>query len=73
MNLFQELAYRSGTAGYPLGPVETPLCQGRSCGNRTAPVFLTFGSRGMRLLCAECRAWQQRIICARLPEIRRAG
>lgn len=71
MNLFQAITYRSKTPGYPLGPVETPLCQGRCCGNRTAPVWLTFGVRGALRLCADCRAWHQRIIRTKLSEIRR--
>lgn len=73
MNLFQSLTYR--TPGYepgPLGPIAQPRCHGRCCGNRTAPVWLTFGVRGALFLCAECRAWQQRLIRSRLADIRRA-
>jgi hypothetical protein len=71
MNLFQAITYRSRTPGYALGPIETPLCQGRCCGNRTAPLLITFGVKGALFLCAECRAWHHRIIRTRLAEIRR--
>jgi hypothetical protein len=73
VNLFQELTYRPLAVSRAFGRITTALCQGRCCGNRTAPVFLTFGVRGARLLCADCRAWHERIIRQMLPEIRRAG
>jgi len=75
VNLLQAVGYQPSAlrSGYPIGPVVTALCQGRCCGNRTAPVFLTFGVRGALLLCADCRAWHERIIRQMLPEIRRAG
>lgn len=72
MNLFQSISLRPVSAGHPVGPVVTPRCEGRCCGNRTAPLFISLGVRGALLLCADCRAWQQRIIRAVLPEIRRA-
>lgn len=71
MNLLQSLTYRAAGAGHALGPIVTPLCEGRCCGNRTAPLFVSLGVKGALLLCADCRAWQQRIIRAVLPELRR--
>ena len=71
MNLFQEITYRRSAVSLPLGRVYRALCQGRCCGNRTAPVFAVFGTRGSLMLCAECRDWQTRIIRNRISEIRR--
>lgn len=71
MNLFQSLSLRPAWAGISFGPVVTPLCEGRCCGDRTAPVFVSLGVRGALMLCADCRAWQNRIVRAVLPEIRR--
>lgn len=71
MNLFQVVTYRPLARCLPLGPVRTPPCEGRACGNRTAPVFVALGVKGALLLCEECRAWKDRIIRERLPEIRR--
>ena len=73
MNLVQALTYRPDGVSRMFGLISSPLCQGRCCGERTAPVFVTFGTRGVLLLCADCRAWQQRTIRARIREIRRAG
>mgnify|MGYP001570789025 CR=1 FL=1 len=72
MNLFQQITHRSSVVGLPLGPIAIVLCEGRCCGNRTAPLFISLGVRGALMLCGDCRAWQQRIIRAVLPEIRRA-
>ena len=71
MNLFQSLSFRPTPSGHPIGPIATPLCEGRCCADRTAPLFISLGVRGALMLCADCRAWQQRIIRAALPEIRR--
>ena len=73
MNLLQAIVYRATRPGYPIGPLEQPRCQGRCCGHRTAPVFVTFGSHGMRVLCADCRAWHERLIRARIRDLRRAA
>lgn len=73
MNLWQAIGYQRSalSSGHPLGPIATPLCEGRCCGNRTAPVFVSLGARGMLMLCADCRARQNRIVRAVLPEIRK--
>jgi len=71
MNLFQSLTHRRPSGGHALGPIVTPLCEGRCCRDRTVPLFVSLGRRGMLMLCADCRAWQQRIIRAALPELRR--
>ena len=73
MNLVQQMAFQREPVRYLLGGIETPLCQGRCCRERTAPVFITFGTRGALLLCADCRAWRLRTIPARIREIRRAA
>jgi hypothetical protein len=71
MTLVQALTYRQPFVSRPVGPIRTPRCMGRCCGTRTAPVWLTFGSHGLRLLCADCRAGQSHIIRRTLSEIRR--
>ncbi len=71
MNLFQSLTYRPSAFGLPVGPIVTHLCEGRCCGNRTAPLFVSLGVKGALMLCADCRAWQNRIVRAVLPELRR--
>lgn len=72
MNLFQAMrAPNLASRHVPIGPIATVLCEGRCCRDRTAPVFLAFGVRGALALCAECRAWQNRIVRLALPELRR--
>lgn len=73
MNLLQVTGYQPSAlrASYPLGPIVTHLCEGRCCGNRTAPLFVSLGVKGALMLCADCRAWQNRIVRAVLPELRR--
>ena len=73
MNLVQEQAFRSSPIGHPFGRIKRPRCQGRCCGTRTAPVWITFGTRGLLFLCADCRAWQSRVRGLALAELRRAG
>lgn len=55
----------------PVGPIVTPLCDVRSCPNRTAPVFLVLGARGALTLCTACRDRHHRIVQAALPELKR--
>lgn len=73
MNLFQAISHQRSvvSAGRPIGPIATPLCEGRDCANRTAPVFVVVGRRRACFLCASCRTWRNIIIRAALPEIRR--
>lgn len=73
MNLLQLTEYQPSAlrAGFPFGPVVTHLCEGRCCVTRTAPLFVSLGVKGALMLCADCRAWQNRIVRAVLPELRR--
>lgn len=73
MNLYQAIRGQRSAVGdaRPIGPIATVLCEGRGCRDRTAPVFVALGTRGALALCADCRAWQHRIIRAVLPELRR--
>jgi hypothetical protein len=73
MNLLKAVGYQPSALStvYPIGPIVTHLCEGRCCGNRTAPLFVSLGVRGALMLCADCRAWQNRIVRAVLPELRR--
>lgn len=57
--------------GRAFGPIDRPECQGRCCEDRTAPVFVTVGLRGVRLLCAACRTWRPHMIRAALADLRR--
>ena len=73
MNLWQAMTAQPTEGSCPIGPIATVLCEGRGCRDRTAPVFVALGVRGALALCAECRAWQNRIVRAVLPEIRRVA
>ena len=73
MNLLQAIGYQRSAvrSGHPVGPIATPLCEGRECRNRTAPVFVVVGWRRAFFLCAACRTWRNVLIRAALPEIRK--
>ena len=74
-NLAQALGYQPDVLTEPIlfGRSKTIACEGRCCPDRTAPVFISIGTRGRLFLCSECRAWHSRIVRAALPELTRGG
>lgn len=75
MNLAQAVGYQPPWLREPrlIGRIRTVLCQGRGCPDRTAPVLVSPGVKGVLLLCGECRAYQVRIARAMLPSMIRRG
>lgn len=45
-------------------------CEGSHCPDRTAPVFLSFGTAGIFRLCGHCHAGRVRLLRAMLPVVR---
>jgi hypothetical protein len=54
-----------------VGRPRTLACENRCCRDRTAPVFLVLGVRGLAMICADCRARQNRLVRATLATVRR--
>jgi len=71
----QTVSYQPAPLTEPvlIGRSKTIPCQGRSCPDRTAPVFVALGTRGLLSLCAACRTAQARVMRALLPVLHQGG
>ena len=71
----QTVSYQPAPLAEPviIGRTTRLACEGRDCPDRTAPVYVALGSRGLLLLCAACRATQARVVRALLPILHRGG